>query len=227
MPLKVLPLIRLLLPALLPLALGAQTTWTGAVDNDWFNPANWSNGLPAPGNPADIPAGSPDLVLSADLNLDFRVENHGGLDVFLQGYRLDLPDSLLNFGTLNIREAGTARLFGTFLNEGLLLIHPCATFEAHDGSTYLEGPGGSVINGGILYVLGDSDLSMDSGAGIQLSDLAEHPKPTARCRDTLFLPLLQPGNFQALTLDDVDAGSDAPYCYLTGRELSQSFFGCE
>ncbi|NOX46812.1 MAG: T9SS type A sorting domain-containing protein [Chlorobi bacterium] len=35
-----------------------STSWTGTVDNDWWNPANWSAGLPTSGTDVTIPAGA-------------------------------------------------------------------------------------------------------------------------------------------------------------------------
>ena len=35
----------------------SQTTFTGAVSDDWDDAGNWDNGLPAEGNNATIPAG--------------------------------------------------------------------------------------------------------------------------------------------------------------------------
>lgn len=35
----------------------AATTWSGAVDNDWDTPGNWSDGLPSSGTDVTIPAG--------------------------------------------------------------------------------------------------------------------------------------------------------------------------
>nr|MCU0781115.1 hypothetical protein [Akkermansiaceae bacterium] len=50
----------------------AQTTWTGAIDHDWHNAGNWSNGLPAVGNmPAIGKAG-------AVVNLTQNVTVSGG-----------------------------------------------------------------------------------------------------------------------------------------------------
>jgi hypothetical protein len=44
----------------------SQTTrnWTGAVDSDWTNAANWDCGLPGTTNEVVIPYGTPDAVLS-------------------------------------------------------------------------------------------------------------------------------------------------------------------
>jgi formylmethanofuran dehydrogenase subunit C len=35
------------------------TSWTGSIDTDWFNAANWSNGVPGPPTAVTIPAAMP------------------------------------------------------------------------------------------------------------------------------------------------------------------------
>ena len=35
----------------------SQTTFTGAISNDWSDAGNWDNGIPAEGNDATIPMG--------------------------------------------------------------------------------------------------------------------------------------------------------------------------
>jgi|GEM_PF-4655437 len=37
----------------------AATTWTGAVSEDWFNPLNWTNGVPGVGTDVLVPSGCP------------------------------------------------------------------------------------------------------------------------------------------------------------------------
>ena len=40
----------------------AQTTWNGSVNDNWFDPANWSNGVPTPENNAVIPNFGPGIT---------------------------------------------------------------------------------------------------------------------------------------------------------------------
>ena len=46
------------LACFLSLSVFSQTTFTGAISNEWDNAGNWNNGLPAAGNDATIPLGS-------------------------------------------------------------------------------------------------------------------------------------------------------------------------
>ena len=57
----------------------SQTTFTGAISNSWANAGNWSNGLPAIGNDATIPAGLT-VVNSTFLTTDFDITNNGTIN---------------------------------------------------------------------------------------------------------------------------------------------------
>ncbi len=54
----------------------SQTTFTGAISNDWAEAGNWDNGLPAMGNDATIPAGLA-VAVSDILLVDFTLDNYG------------------------------------------------------------------------------------------------------------------------------------------------------
>ena len=58
----------------------AQTTFTGAVDQDWMNASNWSNGLPAIGNDATILSGF-SAEISGMVAMDYNVNLEGVLDI--------------------------------------------------------------------------------------------------------------------------------------------------
>ena len=58
----------------------AQTTFTGAVDQDWMNASNWSNGLPAIGNDATILSGF-SAEISGMVAMDYDVNLEGVLDI--------------------------------------------------------------------------------------------------------------------------------------------------
>lgn len=61
-------------------ALNGQTTWTGAVDSNWSNPANWSNGLPSDSNqPVIISADGANVTTSASgSSRNLTVSGNGG-----------------------------------------------------------------------------------------------------------------------------------------------------
>lgn len=58
--------------ALTPALASAATIWEGTVDSDWFNAANWSNGVPNdnPANPATVASGTPNAPTIAGNNFD-------------------------------------------------------------------------------------------------------------------------------------------------------------
>ena len=100
-------LISLAVCCLFSTATFSQTTFTGAISNDWADAGNWSNGLPAVGNDAAIPAGATVVVIDIGLTIDFNIDNDGAIN-------LAQDAAINNYGDLNIFE------FGTISNEGYL-----------------------------------------------------------------------------------------------------------
>lgn len=92
---------------MLTLHLQAQTAFGAFQDNDWFNPNNWTNGLPAPGNDATI-VGGVTAQIGSPLVIDFQLTNYGTLSI---GASVEVTDTLLNVGTLV--NAGALRISGT------------------------------------------------------------------------------------------------------------------
>ncbi len=147
----------------------AQTVFTGAVDSNWFTAANWSNGLPAPGNNAIIPGGGT-VSVDATLRTDFEVANFGSIsstaqivveDLFsnsgtlLTDARINVEDVFENFGDLELSTSGSlfvkpgarARSNGTILNEGWI------------------GSKGELINDGIIDITSEGGLAVyDTGS---------------------------------------------------------------
>ena len=70
----------------------AVTEWTGAVDSDWSDNANWTKGAASKGYTATIPAGTPaDPVLTADAAAkSLTIEKDATLD--LAGFTLDVDE---------------------------------------------------------------------------------------------------------------------------------------
>ena len=67
----------------------SQTTYTGAIGitdlGDWADPGNWSNGLPAIGNDATIPAGKSVFIIGTVINNGYiynngAIQNAGNID---------------------------------------------------------------------------------------------------------------------------------------------------
>ena len=142
----------------------AQTVWTGAVDADWFNADNWSNGLPASGNNAVVPGGTA-VTIDQALEADFDVSSFGALEVRAQinvrgsfstsqslatTARINVYGSFENFGDLELSSTaslyttpgGTTRSNGTILNEGWI------------------GSKGSLTNEGTIDVTADGGLAI-------------------------------------------------------------------
>ncbi|MEM1320680.1 MAG: HYR domain-containing protein [Bacteroidota bacterium] len=113
---KVLPFLLLFL---LSLPLSAQTTFTGAIDNDWFEAGNWSNGLPTTGNNATIPQGV-EVDRPASPNIDHE---------------------LIVEGTLNITTAGSLRVFG------ILTVESTGIFQS-TAAVSIDPAGGELTNRG-------------------------------------------------------------------------------
>ncbi|PKK87364.1 MAG: hypothetical protein CVV64_22220, partial [Candidatus Wallbacteria bacterium HGW-Wallbacteria-1] len=57
----------------------ATTTWTGAVDSEWFNPGNWGNGIPGTISQVIIPGGLPNYpTLMLPTSIAGITINNGG-----------------------------------------------------------------------------------------------------------------------------------------------------
>ena len=91
----------------------SQTTFTGAISNDWADTGNWSNGLPAEGNDATIPEG-------------LTVENSGVVEIFGPGGIVTPSTTISNYGTIinlaTIENNGNIYNFneGVISNEGTI-----------------------------------------------------------------------------------------------------------
>jgi hypothetical protein len=80
---------------------GGTSTWTGAADDDWNNPANWQGGsIPGPSDDVIIPAGMPNypsLTSNEEVN-DLEVES-GATIVFIDGF-LEVTGNLTGGGSM-------------------------------------------------------------------------------------------------------------------------------
>lgn len=75
----------------------SQTTFTGAISQTWSEGGNWTNGLPAPGNDANIPSDKTTIVYSDSLAIPFVVENSGTIKNYGTIY---ITGAINNFGTI-------------------------------------------------------------------------------------------------------------------------------
>ena len=144
--------------ALLAAPAAADTTWTGAADNNWFNPANWTNGVPSAANPATIGAPSPTNVAGATLINGLTVLSDGVLNVGnSSNFNFAAGSAISNAGTVNVGINTDFQLLGTVDNSGLFTM--VGTSSASDfelaADANLVG-GGTFTLGGINARFSDS-----------------------------------------------------------------------
>ncbi|MDO7845481.1 T9SS type A sorting domain-containing protein [Hymenobacter sp. M29] len=102
----------------------AVTIWTGAVNDNWFDAGNWTNGIPNPSTNALIrDLGTGNSVPYPNIRSDFRYETAGGALIY--DNRGSGPAQTLNFVMGGNSQAarsiarlvvGQLRVFGTFDN---------------------------------------------------------------------------------------------------------------
>ena len=146
----------------------AQTTFTGAVSEDWTVLGNWDNGTPSFGNSAIIPNGKTvSIHIGIEILADFNISNFGTI---LNSGALIIEGTLSNIGyvnneidgTLENRSGGTIDNeadgvfdnYGTSANEGTITNRALAVFINREDGT-LSNPGslensGLFINSGLL-----------------------------------------------------------------------------
>jgi outer membrane autotransporter protein len=128
----------------------AQTNWTGAFSNGWFNPLNWNAGVPNALTSANIDtvtpnsteirgAGATALNLAVGQNgTGMLVIQNGGTLTDFGGFVGNLPGSL---GTVTVSGAGS-----TWTNTGTLVVGGLGTgaLTIQNGGTVNSGGGGSI-----------------------------------------------------------------------------------
>lgn len=151
----------------LNVSLFGLTNWTGNVNTDWFNPANWDNGLPAAGNDAIIPAApigglfpEIDVLVIQNYQIDNRgivtIGNNGGVsnsNTFINrsGATLNLSIASATFSNgpgANFFNYGIVSNSGVFTNDGSLINYENAAIG--NFNQWYNNPGGSLSNRGDL-----------------------------------------------------------------------------
>ncbi len=95
------------------------TTWTGTIDTDWTNTANWSNGIPATNIDVKIPATNHQPEINATVTLaNLSIENNAELTITSSG-ALTVEEDLTNEGLLTIN--------ANISNSGTLIVEGDAT----------------------------------------------------------------------------------------------------
>ncbi|MEM1322126.1 MAG: lectin-like protein [Bacteroidota bacterium] len=120
--LKQLLLVNLFLVAFAALAFG-QSVWTGNVDSDWDNPANWSAGVPVSGSTATVPgttSGGNFPTYSGAPILDFTIQNGGTITFDVVIYN---AGAVINFAS------GSIVSNNLFINAGLVTFDNDGAFD--------------------------------------------------------------------------------------------------
>jgi|GEM_PF-2542080 len=125
----------------------SQTTFTGAISTDWALADNWSNGLPAPGNEATIPAGLT-VVINGFIHNSGTIYNNGLIynngTIYHDGF-------IDNNGTIENDVNGVIDNIGVIHNYGLIY---------NNGHIYNEtfiDNSGTIDNYGLIYNNGALD----------------------------------------------------------------------
>jgi HYR domain/Secretion system C-terminal sorting domain len=107
---------------------GAQTTWSGpATGGSWFLATNWSNGLPSPGNNAQI-FGTPVILIDGALSVNFTITNYGTLEVS-RPITVALAGAVENVGTIQfVSSTGTLSNAGSYKNYGTTTLATATAF---------------------------------------------------------------------------------------------------
>ncbi len=131
---RVLPLLPALALCALPYLAAQTTVWTGAVDHDFANAANWTSGFPAAGAQALVPAGAPraEWLIGAHAVMDFELVVEDTLVVSLQDAQLALAAKLVNAGHLEVggTPAGLWSIQDSLLNYGSVSVLATALVAA-------------------------------------------------------------------------------------------------
>jgi hypothetical protein len=137
------------------------TTWSGAINDNWFDPANWSNGVPTAANDAVIPDFGPGFNIYPNIYSGTRVVNSGG--TFQYDNTASGPaecHTLLLQGTSQAARSicrlvtGTLRVHGDFYNIQDSFIQRESTLIVFSGTN-------TTISGGSQFVRVEVD-----GAGV-------------------------------------------------------------
>ncbi len=95
------------------------TTWTGTIDSDWTNTANWSNGIPATNIDVKIPETNNPPEINATVTLaNLSIENNAELTITSSG-ALTVEEDVTNEGLLTIN--------ANISNSGTLIVEGNAT----------------------------------------------------------------------------------------------------
>ena len=159
---------------------GCTESWTGAVDSEWSDAGNWSNGqVPSYDDEACIPSGAPNLPVDLAWGTSASIRslsNEGSLDVAgslaISGTSSISTGSLVVSGT--VTDGGVVNVTGTLTTNGATFAGP-GTVTAASGSTWEVSSlstttvtGGTLVNAGTATI--DAEATLDIGTGATVTN---------------------------------------------------------
>ncbi len=111
--------------------MNSMTSWTGKNGKNWFDPENWSEGVPSKELHAYIPvnpSGKYFPLISDKLSIDFTLKNDGKIEI--EGFFVVKENGILqNDGFIENLETGTLVNSGNIMNTGEII--NSGTFDNH------------------------------------------------------------------------------------------------
>ena len=132
--------------------ISAQTNFGAYLDNDFFKDGNWTNHLPAPGNPGTIPGGATVNINSA-LTVNYVLTNYGTINA---NAKVTITGTLNNYSgsDCNIGAGGSLTNNGTMDQRGSLDISAGGSFANGNAANYSSTGSGTINNGGTATIAG-------------------------------------------------------------------------
>lgn len=144
---------------------GASTNWTGAVSSNWFNPSNWSNGVPDRFRSANIPSGVPNFpILTSSVNVYDLTINNGATLTVNSTNQIFIFRSFTNNGNF---VAGLGRVTFTSCGNGGTAISGSGTTNFHNLT--INNPNGVTFSSGNITV--SNNMNFVNGIVMQNANL--------------------------------------------------------
>ncbi|MGM4895127.1 cadherin-like domain-containing protein [Tardiphaga sp. 839_C3_N1_4] len=138
---------------------GASNYWTGAVNNDWNTPGNWSLGIvPTADEIVYINTGTVTFNLNGLLEIaGLHIGVQAELDLTGTG-TLNVTGTLVNDGDIQLAPGTTLEVHGVVQNTGTLLVddHTAGATLLIHGTVTLDGEGTVTLDGSADRITGDS-----------------------------------------------------------------------
>lgn len=156
------------------LSLSAQTNFGAFQDNDFLNASNWTNGLPGPGNDANI-GGGLTVEINAPLTVDFSLTSFSTINLS-STLTIASGGQLNNFSgsAFNIKGTGQLNNNGGIDQRSTLTIAASGAFVQGGTGSYSSTGAGNITNNGTLSIAGSfSNLgTLDNSGTLNIVDAA-------------------------------------------------------